>query len=121
MALFALPANSKVCQGKTWPASMDAKRVEALPNLSLEPDVDGNTRLDTFSIDLDRCGPMVLDGLFRIKSEIDSTSLSPVLPRGHLGPLLDAHQRRRSAGVLDADRRHLRVMFASTRCRICMR
>jgi succinate dehydrogenase / fumarate reductase, iron-sulfur subunit len=32
-----------------------------------------NPRIDSYEIDLDRCGPMVLDALFYIKDNIDST------------------------------------------------
>src|SRR5207245_4538286 len=38
-----------------------------------DPDSDRNPRLDTYEIDLDSCGPMVLDVLIHIKNEIDST------------------------------------------------
>ena len=37
------------------------------------PDDDENPRLDSFEVDLDDCGPMVLDALIKIKSEQDST------------------------------------------------
>jgi succinate dehydrogenase/fumarate reductase iron-sulfur protein len=37
------------------------------------PDDGQNPRLDTFRVDLDACGPMVLDALIKIKSEIDPT------------------------------------------------
>ncbi|HEU0196821.1 MAG TPA: succinate dehydrogenase iron-sulfur subunit, partial [Nevskiaceae bacterium] len=30
-----------------------------------------NPRVDTFEVDLDKCGPMVLDALIKIKSEVD--------------------------------------------------
>ena len=38
-----------------------------------DPDSGGNPRLDTFHVDLDDCGPMVLDALFWIKNKVDST------------------------------------------------
>jgi succinate dehydrogenase / fumarate reductase, iron-sulfur subunit len=37
------------------------------------PDDGQNPRLDTFRIDLNARGPMVLDSLIKIKNEIDST------------------------------------------------
>jgi succinate dehydrogenase / fumarate reductase iron-sulfur subunit len=37
------------------------------------PDDGGNPRLDRFELDLDGCGPMVLDALIKIKNEVDST------------------------------------------------
>jgi succinate dehydrogenase / fumarate reductase iron-sulfur subunit len=38
-----------------------------------DPDSGENPRYDTFEIDLDACGPMVLDALLKIKNEVDST------------------------------------------------
>ena len=38
-----------------------------------DPDLAGNPRIDTFEVDLDACGPMVLDALIWIKSTVDST------------------------------------------------
>ncbi|MBS0601217.1 MAG: succinate dehydrogenase iron-sulfur subunit [Proteobacteria bacterium] len=38
-----------------------------------DPDSGQNPRLDTYDIDLDACGPMVLDALIKIKNEIDPT------------------------------------------------
>ena len=37
------------------------------------PDDDANPRIDSFDVDLDDCGPMVLDALIKIKSEEDSS------------------------------------------------
>ncbi|MCY4462396.1 MAG: succinate dehydrogenase iron-sulfur subunit [Albidovulum sp.] len=37
------------------------------------PDDGDNPRLDTYRLDLDECGPMVLDALIKIKNEIDPT------------------------------------------------
>ena len=38
-----------------------------------DPDSGANPRYDTYTIDLDKCGPMVLDALIKIKNEIDPT------------------------------------------------
>ena len=37
------------------------------------PDDGANPRIDTYFVDRDDCGPMVLDALIWIKSKIDST------------------------------------------------
>ena len=37
------------------------------------PDDQKNPQLDEYEIDLESCGPMVLDALIKIKNEIDST------------------------------------------------
>ena len=38
-----------------------------------DPEKNDNPRYDLYEIDLDKCGPMVLDALIKIKDEIDST------------------------------------------------
>ncbi len=45
-----------------------------VPDLSLRSGpAGGNPRLDTYEMDMDRCGPMVLDALIKIKNEVDPT------------------------------------------------
>jgi succinate dehydrogenase / fumarate reductase iron-sulfur subunit len=73
MAEFTLPANSKVGAGKTYPAAAGAKRVRNFKIYRWNPEDGQNPRLDTYQIDLDQCGPMVLDALIKIKNEIDTT------------------------------------------------
>src|SRR3546814_6203156 len=73
MAEFALPRNSKVQPGKTHKAPAGAKRVKAFKLYRWSPDDDRNPHLDTFEVDLDDCGPMVLDALIKIKNEVDTT------------------------------------------------
>jgi len=73
MAEFTLPANSKVGTGKTYPAAAGAKRVRSFKIYRWNPDDGQNPRLDTYQIDLDQCGPMVLDALIKIKNEVDTT------------------------------------------------
>ncbi len=73
MAEFRLPANSRIGQGKTWKAPAGAKRVRGFKVYRWNPDDGANPRSDTFEIDLDACGPMVLDALIKIKNEVDPT------------------------------------------------
>ncbi len=73
MATFTLPKNSKISEGKTYRAAADAKNVKAFKVYRWDPDSGENPRLDTFEIDLDSCGSMVLDALFYINNEHDST------------------------------------------------
>jgi succinate dehydrogenase / fumarate reductase, iron-sulfur subunit len=73
MAQFRLPANSVIKQGKTYAAPKGAKRVKKFIIYRYDPDSGANPRLDTFVLDLDECGPMVLDALFKIKHAIDPT------------------------------------------------
>ncbi len=73
MVEFALPKNSKVTKGDTHPAPSGAKNVRAFKVYRWSPDDDRNPRLDTYHVDLDDCGPMVLDALIKIKNDIDPT------------------------------------------------
>lgn len=70
---FAVSPESRIEQGQTWPAPAGATRVKALKVYRYDPDLEGNPRLDTFAVDLDDCGPMLLDALIWIKDKIDST------------------------------------------------
>lgn len=75
MAEFRLPRNSRLNRdGKVWPAQKkDAARIKVFRIYRWNPDDDANPRLDTYHLDLDACGPMVLDALIAIKNDIDST------------------------------------------------
>jgi succinate dehydrogenase / fumarate reductase, iron-sulfur subunit len=73
MVELTLPQNSKIKKGKEWPKPEGAKNTKAFKVYRYDPEVGGNPRWDTFHVDLDNCGPMVLDALIYIKSEIDST------------------------------------------------
>ena len=73
MVEFALPANSKVVKGKTHKAPPGTKNVRVFKVYRYDPDDDGNPRLDSYEVDMDTCGPMVLDAMVKIKNEIDTT------------------------------------------------
>ena len=73
MAEFALPKNSKIKEGKRFPAPEGAKNVRTFKIYRWSPDDDQNPHTDTYEIDMDNCGPMVLDALIKIKNEIDPT------------------------------------------------
>ncbi len=73
MAEIRLPANSRVTEGQTYPAPAGAKNVKRFRIYRWDPDSGKNPRMDTYEVDLDSCGPMVLDALLKIKNEIDST------------------------------------------------
>ena len=72
MVEFNLPANSRVQKGKTFPAK-DAKKPKTFSIYRWSPDDGANPRMDKFDIDLEKCGPMVLDALIKIKNEVDPT------------------------------------------------
>ncbi len=73
MANFKLPANSRVTQGKTYGNVSGAKRAKTIQVYRWDPDSGENPRTDSYLIDLDKCGPMVLDAILYIKNEIDPT------------------------------------------------
>jgi succinate dehydrogenase / fumarate reductase, iron-sulfur subunit len=73
MATFTLPKNSKITgKGQVHKAAAGG-RVKRFRIYRYDPDSGANPRYDSFEIDLDQCGPMVLDALFKIKNEIDPT------------------------------------------------
>jgi succinate dehydrogenase / fumarate reductase iron-sulfur subunit len=72
MAEFTLPKNSKVNKnGKTFKAPVGAKNVKTFKVYRYDPDGGENPRVDAYEIDMDSCGPMVLDAIIKIKNEID--------------------------------------------------
>jgi succinate dehydrogenase / fumarate reductase iron-sulfur subunit len=73
MAELTLPAESRPKPGKTFKAPSGATRVKTFKVYRWDPDAGGNPTIDSYEIDLDACGPMVLDALIKIKNEVDST------------------------------------------------
>lgn len=73
MVEFSLPANSKITKGVTHLAPEGATRVKRFNIYRWSADDGKNPRIDTFEVDLDNCGPMVLDALIKIKNEVDSS------------------------------------------------
>ena len=73
MAEFALPRNSRVEPGKKWLGAAGATNNKRFQVYRWDPDDDQNPRVDSYDVDLDTCGPMVLDALIKIKNEIDAT------------------------------------------------
>lgn len=72
MAEFKLPINSIVKKGKVYPNS-EATNKRNIVIYRYDPEQDETPRFDTYELDLDRCGPMVLDAILMVKDEMDST------------------------------------------------
>src|SRR3546814_10606161 len=53
--------------------SSDLAAVKKFKVYRYDPDSGQNPRFDTFEIDTEKCGPMVLDALIKMKSEQDSS------------------------------------------------
>jgi len=73
MVQLRLPGNSRITTGHVWPVPMDGTPPKSFKVYRWNPDDDRNPRLDTYLVDLETCGPMVLDALVKIKNEIDPT------------------------------------------------
>ena len=73
MVQLTLPKNSRMTVGKTWPKPEGATNTRKVQIYRWNPDDGQNPRLDTYFVDMDTCGPMVLDALIKIKTEIDPT------------------------------------------------
>jgi succinate dehydrogenase / fumarate reductase iron-sulfur subunit len=73
MVQLTLPQNSRVKTGGRYPAPEGATRTRTFKIYRYDPDSGDNPRWDTYEVDLDACGPMVLDALLHIKNTMDST------------------------------------------------
>tara|TARA_B110000196_G_C20982107_1_gene583909 strand:- start:95 stop:883 length:789 start_codon:yes stop_codon:yes gene_type:complete len=73
MVEFTLPSNSKVKQGIHHPIKEESEIPKKIVIYRWNPEDNKNPSLDTYEIDLKKCGPMVLDALMKIKNEIDSS------------------------------------------------
>ncbi len=76
---FPLPRNfgvgkeSRIERGRRWEAPAGARRIKEIEIYRYDPESSANPRLDTFEVDLDDCGPMLLDALIWIKNRVDSS------------------------------------------------
>jgi succinate dehydrogenase / fumarate reductase, iron-sulfur subunit len=73
LADFRLPPNSRIRKGRHFAAPAGQARLRRFAVYRFDPDSGENPRIDTYDVDLDSCGPMVLDALIKIKNEVDAT------------------------------------------------
>lgn len=73
MVELTLPKNSQVKSGKKWPKPEGAKQTLNVKVYRFDPEAEGNPRWDTYVVDKDKIGPMMLDVLIHIKNDIDPT------------------------------------------------
>jgi succinate dehydrogenase / fumarate reductase, iron-sulfur subunit len=73
MVEIALPKNSRPTEGKTWPHAPSAREEREYRIYRFDPENGKNPRIDTYFVDVEDCGPMVLDALIWIKNKIDPT------------------------------------------------
>ena len=72
MTGISLPKNSKFTNGNYYKGN-NLKKLKKINVYRWDPDKKITPTVDTFEIDVDRCGQMVLDALILIKDQIDST------------------------------------------------
>jgi succinate dehydrogenase / fumarate reductase iron-sulfur subunit len=73
MVQFNLPKNSKIKKGNYFKSNINSKKIKKINVYRWNPEEGINPRVDTYEVDMDNCGPMVLDALIKIKNEIDSS------------------------------------------------
>lgn len=74
MADFKLPPNSIINRkGKHFPLMAGSDQRIELQLYRFDPESGENPRIDTFELDPEKSGPMLLDALLLIKNEIDPT------------------------------------------------
>ena len=72
MVAFTLPQNSKIQPGKVHPLP-PGTNIRGFKIYRWNPDDGKNPQVDTYHVNMDECGPMVLDALIKIKNEQDPT------------------------------------------------
>ena len=74
MAEFALPENSKITgKGKHHKSKIKSDNIKIFKIYRYDPEGGDNPSIDIFEVDLNSCGPMMLDAIIKIKNEIDPT------------------------------------------------
>jgi len=71
MAEFLLPKNSKIKKGRHHKAPDGAGKTRRFKVYRYDPDSGDNPRTDTFDVDTEDCGQMVLDALIKMKGDQD--------------------------------------------------
>ena len=73
MVQFTLPKNSKITKGTVHEKPAGAKNLKEFRVYRWNSEDGKNPHIDTYFVDLDECGPMVLDALIKIKDDQDPT------------------------------------------------
>jgi succinate dehydrogenase / fumarate reductase iron-sulfur subunit len=82
---FGVAPGSRIERGRTWPAPAEVSRAKTFEIYRYDPDSEDNPRLDTYKVDLDASGPMVLDALVWIKNNVDPTAKNSEWKAGRTG------------------------------------
>ena len=73
MTEFRLPRNSRLEKGRQFTSVKETINLRRYSVYRYNPDKKNNPRVDSYDVDMDSCGHMVLDVLIKIKDEIDPT------------------------------------------------
>jgi len=73
MVELRLPKNSRVVKGKDFKLKEKVENSKIFLIYRYDPETNDAPRIDTYEVNLNDCGPMVLDALIKIKNDIDST------------------------------------------------
>jgi succinate dehydrogenase / fumarate reductase iron-sulfur subunit len=73
MVQLTLPKDSRIGKGRRHAAPAGAKSVKTFRVYRYDPEAGRNPEWDSYDVDVDACGPMVLDVLIHIKNTMDST------------------------------------------------
>ena len=73
MVQLTLPTNSRPQQGKVWNKPEKEGTWREFHIYRWSPEDDDNPSIDTYFVNLDDCGPMILDAIIWIKNVIDPT------------------------------------------------
>ena len=67
MVQFNLPENSKILKGEYYKDKTNSKNIKKVNVYRWNPSDGKNPRIDTFEVDMDNCGPKVLDIYSKLK------------------------------------------------------
>jgi succinate dehydrogenase / fumarate reductase iron-sulfur subunit len=73
MVELALPKNSQITKGKSWNKPEGKGNWKEFKIYRWSPDDGANPHIDSYWLNLDDTGPMVLDAIIKIKNEVDQT------------------------------------------------
>ncbi|MDA0938714.1 MAG: succinate dehydrogenase iron-sulfur subunit [Proteobacteria bacterium] len=73
MTSLGLFLKSGIRDGKYYKVNKESDNIRLFKIYRYDPSTDEKERIDTYEVDLNDCGPMVLDALIKIKDDIDST------------------------------------------------
>ena len=101
MVQLNLPQSSKIEVGSYYKDKTNSKNLKKVNIYRWDPSTKKNPRVDTFEVDMDNCGPKVLDILFKIseRSLGSSDSLTVDITSGYRTKKTNSYLRTVSKNV----------------------